>query len=228
MQVDSMVTSSPLSGSLAGRYLAAQLAGDRREALRIVVDEALEKGVAPPDIHMSVIEPAQYEIGRLWQENTISVAQEHVATAISQLVLAYLYPRLPRAQTNGKKVVVACVEGELHDMGARVCADFLEMAGYEVRFLGADVPEDSLVSSIVRERPDAVALSVTMVFHVPAAKRAIQAIRASTRGRTPILVGGHALRGAPELTAELAADGFSESASELVTAVRSALERPAT
>jgi hypothetical protein len=51
MHVDALVASSPLVGSLAGRYLVAQLRGDRQEAVRLVEHEALERGMAVPDIH---------------------------------------------------------------------------------------------------------------------------------------------------------------------------------
>lgn len=181
--------------TLATRYLAAQLAGDRREALRLIVDEGLGAGLSVPDVQLLVIQRAQQEIGRLWQENRISVAREHAATAISQLVLAHIYPHLPREPRNECRVVVACVEGERHDMPARVATDFLEMAGFEVQFLGADVPTDDLVA-LVGERPaGAVALSVTLAFNLPALRDAATRIRAATGGAVPVLAGGHALAG---------------------------------
>src|SRR5690242_10012120 len=98
---------------LSDRYLAAQLVGDRREALRLIIEEGLEQGVSVPRLQIEVIQAAQYEIGRLWQENAISVAQEHLATGISQLALAHLYEHLPRGESIGRRAVVACVEGEL-------------------------------------------------------------------------------------------------------------------
>ena len=225
MQVDALVASSSLSGSLAGRYLGAQLLGDRREALRLVEREALDQGMAVPDIHLDVVQAAQYEIGRLWQEDSISVAQEHVATAISQLVLAYLYPRLPCAPKIGKRVMIACVEGELHDLGARMCADFLEMAGYDVRFLGASVPADCLASAVQRERPEAIALSMAMIFHEPALRETIRKVRQVAGRRAPILIGGQALTWDPSLGERLDVEGSGTSAIELVKAVRAALER---
>src|SRR4051794_10664616 len=151
---------------LVESYLAAQLAGDRKVALRLMLDEGLARGVGVAALY-GVVEAAQHRIGDLWQENRITVAQEHVATAISQLVLAYLYPQLPRQPANGKQVMVACVEDELHDMGARVAADFFEMAGFDVRFLGASVPHDTLVASVRESPPDLLVLSAAMTFHLP-------------------------------------------------------------
>ena len=178
--------------ALRARYLAAQLAGDRDAALRVLLDDGVAAGAAVGDLVLRVIQPAQHEIGRLWQSNTINVAQEHLATAISQVALSRLYAHLPRESKIGKQVVVACVEGERHELGARVAADFLETAGYDVRFLGADVPTDSLLRMLGDHRPDLLALSVTMPENLPAAEEALQRVCALTDGLLPIAVGGAA------------------------------------
>ena len=183
---------------LRARYVAAQLSGDRQEALRLVMDEGISAGIAVPDVVLHVLQPAQYEIGRLWEENRISVAQEHLATAVTQLVLAHLYPHLPRAARRGLTVIVATVEGELHDMGARVTADFLEMAGYDVRYLGASVPADHLVAMIAEQRPHLLALSTTLPTHLPMLERTVGIVCAATDGALPILLGGRASAAAAE------------------------------
>jgi MerR family transcriptional regulator, light-induced transcriptional regulator len=197
------------------RYLAVQLAGDRREALRLLVDEGLLRGIPVQDIHLKIIQPAQYEIGRLWQENLISVAQEHLATAISQLALSYLYRHLPRDPSNGKAVMLACVEGELHEVGARVASDFLEMAGFDVRFLGANVPTSHLVRMVREQPPDLLALSVTMTYHLPALRAALDEVRAAAP-RLPIAVGGLAFNWVPGLEKELNVAFHGRDARELV------------
>ncbi|HZI09824.1 MAG TPA: cobalamin-dependent protein [Myxococcus sp.] len=201
--------------SLREQYLAAQLAGNRKEALRLLVDEGLLRGVPLQQIHLEVIQPAQYEIGRLWQENLISVAQEHLATAISQLALAHLYRHLPRDPPNGKLIVVACVEGELHEVGARMASDFLEMAGFDVRFLGANLPAEHLASMVDEVRPDLLALSVTMSYHLPALRRAVEQVR-TVLPALPIAVGGLAFRWAPGLERELDVSFLGKDARELV------------
>jgi MerR family transcriptional regulator, light-induced transcriptional regulator len=207
---------------LQQRYLAAQLAGDRREALRLLVDEGLLRGIPLQDIHLKVIQPSQYEIGRLWQENRISVAQEHLATAISQLALSHLYRHLPRDPSNGKVVMVSCVEGELHELGARMASDFLEMAGFEVRFLGANVPTSHLVRMVREQTPDLLALSVSMTYHLPALRTAVEQVRAIAP-RLPIAVGGLAFTWVPGLERELGVSFLGKDARELVASACQAL-----
>jgi methanogenic corrinoid protein MtbC1 len=201
--------------SLLQSYLAAQLAGDRREALRLLVDEGLLRGIPLQDIHLKIIQQAQYEIGRLWQENRISVAQEHLATAISQLALSHLYRHLPRDPSNGKIVMVSCVEGELHEVGARMASDFLEMAGFDVRFLGANVPTSHLVRMVREQKPDLLALSVSMTYHLPALRLALDQVRAEAP-RLPIAVGGLAFTWVPGLERELSVSFHGKDARELV------------
>jgi MerR family transcriptional regulator, light-induced transcriptional regulator len=208
------VETDPLA-QLQKRYLAAQLAGDRREALRLLVDEGLLRGIPLQDLHLKVIQFAQYEIGRLWQENHISVAQEHLATAISQLAMSHLYRHLPRDPSNGKMVMLSCVEGELHEVGARMAADFLEMAGFDVRFLGANVPSHHLVRMVREQTPDLLALSVTMTYHLPALRDAVAVVREAVP-RLPIAVGGLAFEWVPGIEKELDVSFFGKDARELV------------
>ncbi|MGZ5958476.1 MAG: cobalamin B12-binding domain-containing protein, partial [Myxococcaceae bacterium] len=143
----------PELDELTRSYLAAQLSGDRREAIRLLMEEGIGRGNSVLDLHLRVIQQAQREIGRLWEQNTISVAQEHQATAVSQLALAHLYQQSIRRPSVGRSVLVACVEGEMHDVGARICADVLDLHGFDVRFLGADVPTDCLISFAERTQP---------------------------------------------------------------------------
>ncbi|NTX05637.1 cobalamin B12-binding domain-containing protein [Myxococcus sp. CA040A] len=213
----SVIETEDTLSHLRARYLTAQLAGNRREALRLLVDEGLLVGVPLQVLHLDVIQQAQYEIGRLWQENVISVAQEHLATAISQLALAHLYRHLPRDPPNGKLVMMSCVEGELHEMGARMASDFLEMAGFEVRFLGASVPPEHLARLLREVKPDLLALSVTMSYHLPALRRAVEHAREALPD-VPIAVGGHAFRWAPGLEKELDVSFHGKDARELVSA----------
>jgi methanogenic corrinoid protein MtbC1 len=218
---------------LCGRYLDAQLAGDRREAVRLVVEDGLGCGARVIDLQAHVIQAAQDEIGRLWQQNRVTIAQEHMASAISQLSLAALFERATPARPLGKTVVLACVEGELHDLPARIVADFLELEGFDVRYLGADVPTGDLVRLITDDPPDLVGLSVTMSFNVPALRTAVARVRgvpgrSASREATPpdvpserpIFVGGHALRWSHGLAGELGVATAGTVPAEVIATAR--------
>src|SRR5690606_23666308 len=82
------MTTATIDGTaeLSKAYLTAVLGGDRREAFRLV-DRACEAGTELSRLYLEVFQPAMREIGRLWQENAITVADEHVATAITQAAM---------------------------------------------------------------------------------------------------------------------------------------------
>jgi methanogenic corrinoid protein MtbC1 len=194
--------------ALADAYLGALLTSDRREALRLLMDEGLAAGVSVPVLLTDVIRRAQHEIGRLWQENRITVADEHLATAISQFTMARLFQEAARAPARRRTLALACVEGELHDMGVRVAADLLEIEGFAVQCFGANVPTESLVVRVRNSRPDALLLSATMAFNLPALRGAAAALRTAIPDM-PVLVGGHAFSWSPR-----AADTVERTAAE--------------
>ena len=207
---------APPDDLLAG-YLAALLAGDRRGALR-VIDQALEQGSPVAALQRDVVQAAQREIGRLWERNDISIAQEHMATAISHVALSRLFEQASAAQRVGRRVVVACVEGERHEFPARLVADYLDLGGYDVTFLGADVPTDHLLRLLRAHLPDVLALSVTMSFNAPALLQAVERVRAEMPA-LPILVGGNALAWEPALATRCGVESCAADASSLLEAM---------
>jgi methanogenic corrinoid protein MtbC1 len=207
---------------LARRYLETQLAGDLRGALRLL-DEALARGASISDLQCHVIQAAQREVGELWRGNRIGVAREHQASAISQVALAHLFSRAEPEPSRNLSVSVACVEGELHELAARLVCDFLELAGFTVSYFGANLPTDSLLSLLEQEPPDVVALSVTMTFNLPALRRTLEGIRERLGEHQTILVGGPALVDAPGLSTELKVWTAGQTPAELVAGVLDAL-----
>lgn len=208
---------------LRSRYLTAQLKGDRREALRLI---GSAHSLSPEAVQLQIIQEAQREIGRLWEENRITIAQEHMATAISQLALAQVYRDAEAAPTNGKIVLVACVQGELHAFPAQLVADRLDLEGFHVRFLGADVPTTGLLGMLADLQPDLLALSCAMPFHLPALREAVQRVRALPGPRLPILIGGNALTGLGAKSAAYDVEGIGHSAGEMVALARTVLGLP--
>jgi len=213
---------------LRDRYVTALVAGARVEALEVVVEEALSEDVPVPSLYLEVIQAAQYEVGRLWQENRLTVAQEHLATEISRSAVEQLRPHLPSQRRNGKQAVVACVEGELHDLGARMVADFLEMAGFEVHYLGADVPSEGLARLVRERRPDLLALSATERSRLAALRRTVTAVRAIAGDRIPIAAGGQAFLRTSGAGRRLGIDLHARDASGLIAVVQRFFEQGST
>jgi methanogenic corrinoid protein MtbC1 len=204
----------PVTDALRERYLAALLRGDRREALD-VVDDGLAGDVTVPNLYLKVIQPALYAIGRLWEEGRVTIPQEHLATTTTRLTLMQLSGVLASQPDNGKVALVACVEGEHHDLGAHMTADLFELAGFRVRFLGANVPTASLLTAIRAECPDVLALSATMTTNVPELRQVIAGVRAAVSDRVVVVAGGQALAPA----ADVGADVVRTNASEAIAAV---------
>ena len=104
--------------------------------------DAIQHGTSVHDIYLHVFQRSQYEVGRLWQTNQISVGQEHLCTAATQLIMSQLYPLIFGTERKNRRIVAACVGGDLHEIGIRMVADFFEMDGWDTFYLGADVPTD--------------------------------------------------------------------------------------
>ncbi len=155
------------------RFLAAILRGDLTDALS-VAQQARSRGL--PFFYEQMIARSLVEVGRLWQAGQISVADEHIATAVAQSVLASFYPSFPWVAT-GPKGIVACVEGERHELGARMAADLLVCDGWNVLYVGGDVPLAALVELVVRTRPVFVGLSFALAERLPTVRDAIARLR---------------------------------------------------
>ena len=204
---------NPLEG-LVQHYIAVLLRGARRSASKMVLD-AVQQGIPIQSIYLHVFQPSQQEIGRLWQSNQISVAQEHFCTAATQLVMSQLYPSIFASAKKGRHLVATCVSGELHEIGARMVADFFEMDGWDTYFLGANTPLDSVLRTVAEREADILAISATMTFHVSKVTELIYALRqAGLDGRTKVLVGGYPFNIAPELWKMVGADGTASDAQQ--------------
>lgn len=213
----SLLSDSQPHSELARQYLDLLLSGDRRAAAELI-HAAVRDGVSVRDIYLYVFQRAQHEIGRLWQMNEITVAEEHYCTAATQLIMSQLYPMIFATPRIGRRLVAACVGGDLHEIGVRMVADFFEMAGWDTYYLGANVPLEGIIDSVTERRANVLAISATMSYHVSAVADVIRAVRQNSGHRAiRILVGGYPFRVDPELWRSVGADGFAVDASEAVT-----------
>jgi methanogenic corrinoid protein MtbC1 len=197
-------------------FTRAILQGQRKAAASLVMEE-IEKGASVLDVYIDVLQAAQFEVGRLWETNVITVAEEHMATAITQYVIAQLYPRIERPRAIKGNVVVTGVEGELHQIGPNIIADVLEASGWDVRFLGANVPHAGILRVIEEHKARVVGISVTMLFNISQLIDLIESIdRTFGRENVRVVVGGSAFRLNPNIWRETGADGFAPDARQAI------------
>jgi methanogenic corrinoid protein MtbC1 len=195
---------SPAALSLTKEvFLAAILNGQRQAALNIV-EEALRAGHSHVDIYIDVIAAALHRIGKLWELNRISVAQEHMATAVAQFVISSIYPKLiPDSPPRGQMVVTG-VAGEMHQIGANLVADVMESKGWNVRFLGSNTPLPGILDAINEISADVLCISTTLVSNLPSAAHLIRSVRNDRKERAPrIILGGSAYRHSGQFVAEV-------------------------
>jgi methanogenic corrinoid protein MtbC1 len=213
---------------LARAYLDALLQGERRTASRLILDAA-ERGTSIKDVYLYVFQPTQREVGRLWQLNRASVAQEHYCTAATQLIMSLLYPRIFGTERRGRTLVAACVGGELHEIGVRMVADFFEMDGWDTYYLGANTPTEAILKTLDERRADVLAISATMTFHVNDVADLIARVRKRKHEHTStlphILVGGYPFLVAPDLWRQVGADGSARNAQDAIATANALMDK---
>jgi methanogenic corrinoid protein MtbC1 len=208
-------------GAADTRLVREQLWGalvDRDEFAAVAtIFAAVDAGMAPEDVLLEVIAPVQHKVGTEWAANRLTVAQEHAATAINDRAIAALaHHPASKSVADAGRVTVACVDGEWHALPARLLAEVLRLRGWQVDFLGAQVPTPHLIAHLHEHGPDAVALSCSIPTRLPTAHAAITACQAAG---VAVLAGGAAFGRDGRYAYLLGADAWApdaRSAAELL------------
>lgn len=192
---------------LRRRYLTALLQGESREA-RTLIEQAARSGTSVETLYLQVLQPALHEVGDRWERGEISVAQEHLATAVTSAVLAALSPGLSTTGAAAGRAVVCCTPGEHHVLGGRMVADFLTAAGWDVEHLTEPLAVEALAELVRETETTLVALSTSLPWLLPEARRVCVALKALP-SPPRVIVGGRAYRGDPHMAELVGADGFA-------------------
>lgn len=206
-------------------YLKALIEGDRRTC-RTVFESWLERGIDLRRLYEELVQRSLYAVGDLWERGQISVAVEHLATAITESLLNLVYPVLFSQPHVGKSAVVSCAANEYHQIGGKMTADIFELNGWRGYFLGANTPPADLLALVKEKRPMVVAMSLTVYFNLDSLLRTISLIRAKFPN-LPILVGGQAFRwGGSERVEQIDGVRYLRSLAELEAWIRVSGDEP--
>jgi excisionase family DNA binding protein len=171
------------------RLLERLLAGDEPGAWH-VVESALVARIRPDRAHLDLLAPCLREIGDRWAAGTLTVGDEHVASAVAARLAARLSPlRARRGRTRGT-VVLAGAPGEWHGLPITLLANVLRARGWAVVELGPDTPPAAVVDAARHaDRLQAVGVSIGSDGAVAAGTGMVAEVRTALAG-VLLLVGG--------------------------------------
>jgi methylmalonyl-CoA mutase cobalamin-binding domain/chain len=189
----------------------------RDENFMELVDACLEQGVMPLDIIEGGLAPGLDAVGAKFEEGDYFLADLIIAGDMVTRATDTLKDKMAPGST-GKKgmVVLATVQGDVHDIGKKVVGIMLAASGYEIVDLGVDVPASRIVEAVKQTGAGMVGLSALLTTMVYGIREVITGLgEAGIRDRVKIAIGGACC--SPHLAEEMGADAFGESA---VAAVR--------
>ncbi|HOU39684.1 MAG TPA: MerR family transcriptional regulator [Promineifilum sp.] len=161
-EADSYTTVAPGSAMIDLRraWIDACLAYDERRA-ESTLNQAFAY-YAPEDVCFELLQKALAEIGDRWYEGNVSIQQEHFMSALTMRRLDALLAATP-APTRAGRLLIGCPPGENHTFSPLLLTFLLRRRGWDVLYLGADVPTDRLAMTIESTRPDLVIFSAQML-----------------------------------------------------------------
>ena len=183
---------SDVSVAWGDRVESCLLAADETAAWH-VIELALAAGRSPTFCYLDMIAVALASIGERWSTEDISVADQHLATAVAVRLVSRLGARFRRPGRSRGTIVFGAPRGELHSLPIAIVSDLVRLQGYDVLELGANVPPEAFVVSATRTpRLICVGIGVTRPELLGSAQEVVDAVRAAD-DEVPIVIGGLAV-----------------------------------
>lgn len=171
---DGPITHDEPPAATPGACLRAELvsrlrAHDKHGAVAVALTAVRDGGISIPDLYVDVLGPALVDIGAGWQQGRVAVWEEHLASAAVRTIVEALYPEVERLHAAlppaGRTALLACPPEEAHDLGLRMLADRLALAGWTVYYLGPDTPAAEVIDAARRLGVDTLLLSSSTHYH---------------------------------------------------------------
>ena len=201
----------------------AVLKGNKSNILDIVKEE-LASGKTPDDIINGKLIPAINEVGRLFEEQTYFLPQLISSAETMKLAIEYLEPMLIRKEGEEPKatIVIATVEGDIHDIGKNLVSLMLKNYGYRVIDLGKDISKEVILETAIKEKADFIALSALMTTTMMRMKDVVE-LKKEKGIDCKIIIGGAVIT--QSFADEIGADGYSKDAADAVRLVQSLCQK---
>jgi methylmalonyl-CoA mutase cobalamin-binding domain/chain len=212
------------------KFLEFLLDGEMNAAVALSTEE-MEKGISPVEFFEGCIAPALEDIGEKFENLDIFLPEMMIAARIVQRINDdVLTPRVKDStgEQGGHrgKILIATVQGDLHDIGKNMVALMLRVNGFEVFDLGTNIPPAEIVAQAESNQVDIIGLSSLLTTCLPYMKDVFNQLEDKRkRDQFAIIMGGAAVT--PEFAERVGADGFGHSAAEAVKLCKSIMQAQA-
>ncbi len=196
------------------KAMAQSIIDGEEEVASDLAKQAVEAGMNPLDVITKGFMPGVNEVGDSFACGNVFLPELVMAGEAMKAAIAVLEPELKKAGTTRQilgKVVLATVEGDIHEIGKSLVGTMLTAAGFEVHDLGVNVPADKIIAKAEEVGADIVGLSALLTTTMVRQREVIEAMdRKGLRKKTRVMVGGAPVTS--DWVQKIEADGYSEDA----------------
>ena len=211
---------------LINAALKAVVEGDD-DAAEDVANKVIAEGLDPLEMISEGLAKGMIKVGDLFAREEYALPQVLLSASAMQKAMDLLDPHIPRKDAKEKAgvVVIGTVQGDIHEIGKRIVGTMLEVYGFEVHDLGADVSIETFIEKARELNADIVATSALMTTTMMSQKKLEVALKeAGLRDRVKTMVGGAAVT--QDWANSIGADGYGQDVTEAVDAAKKLVKLP--
>lgn len=206
------------AGDITGSKVYVDVVKGNKGAILEDVKEMLAAGANPQDIIDRELIPAVNKVGELFEQKKYFLPQLIAGATVMDMAIEHITPLLNIDENSEGKgtVIMATVEGDIHDIGKNLVVLMLKNYGYKVIDLGKDVPKETIIEAAKEHNADIIGLSALMTTTMMRMKDVVELVR-SNQLPYKVIIGGAVV--SQSFADEIGADGYSKDANEAVKLV---------
>ena len=206
-----------------GEKLYNAVLNGEKEGVVSFVESLLSEGAAPLEIGNKYLIPALEEVGKLFDKNIYFLPQVMESAEVMKIAFARIKKDLPKnTNSNTVKILMATVEGDVHDIGKNIVATLLENNGFEVIDLGRNVKTEKIVAEAIKNKVNFVGLSALMTTTVGEMENVIKELKKNDINVFS-MVGGAVVN--EDYAKSINADIYAKNAMEAVEKIKQSINK---
>jgi len=158
------------------RYITHAIEGETEQVTELV-DSYINAGKSVKDILLKMFMPALVNIGELWNKGLLNIAEEHLAVTVTMSQIERITQSLILTVKIIGTAVICTPVGEKHFIGPKVVSELMRLSGWNVHFLGTEMPTTDLVQFVSEKGIDLLVLSITLPENLPGVLEIIDAVK---------------------------------------------------